>query len=990
MSEHVKKLHIVDNYSKETIDLPIITADFDDNGYEYVDFGFQNKVIWALDENKINASVGGPKDGSWELATLEEFRELWNNSTISSVQRNSYSVFKFTNKNDTSKAIYLGNAIGHFNFIVFDRTTSSNVIVKISQVDSEYIYDINYNVTSSTSNTELYVIHPIIKSDTIVLEKGKGEYSVQQISTNARANGEGSFAEGIETTANGIGSHAEGFKTVAGGVENTEEGEVITGNNSHAEGESTQTIGKGSHAEGGNTIAEGMYSHAEGSTTTSTGYNSHAEGFMTISEGVSSHAEGENTLAEGSGAHAEGVSTKAIGEYSHAEGFMSVAGAKITNIDGDEEIVGHYSHAEGNTTVAEGLGSHAEGSNTSAIGKYSHAEGINSNAFGNYSHTEGNNTITTNDAEHASGKYNISMLNKTLFSIGNGSNEDNRHNVLHISNTGELEITNTLSDFNTESNVDMIYVQERLRKVIKIDCRTLRTLRDSSKLIPGMWYRITDYSNLTGNDGTLVSLGGSVEASFISDTNGFDILVLATSTNTLSEEARAVLHSPTSRYKDCNVDSWKIWYCLDNDTTRFEWPTTACNGVIYRMIDNNNNDIPYDFKHILFKRYRCTVDTTNYPMISELNNTYCGILGSSITGISISSSSSAYRYTFDTNTNTSSTSIGSDSSISKSNYNNVIKPYITSNKQILNNIVFLGSNIFDNYFNYDCYNMTFGSYCGRNTLNNNCYGYVFGYSCVGNIFGNYCYNNILNNNNQYNIFGNNCFYNILGIYCYYNSFGNNCYKIEFGRSCQFNSFGNGCSEIHFLMTNLESDNITLTASSKHNSFGNNCYNIYLNSYCAHNKFGNNCNFIALGTHNESNSFGNNCRSIVFGTLKNFNYTNVNYSDNASARTGNQIFVTDNVSTLYSYIKNIEIQNGVSFISLQSSTGASSSNNNICNVTIHKGVSGGKYTDSDNINIDNTYPILQIKIDPINYVSTTYTYETNVSRDKSGNITIWTT
>ena len=28
-------------------------------------------------------------------------------------------------------------------------------------------------------------------------------------------------------------------------------------------------------------------------------------------------------------------------------------------------------------------------------------------------------------------------------------------------------------------------------------------------------------------------------------------------------------------------------------------------GIIYRMIDSNNNDLCYDFKNIMFKRYFC-------------------------------------------------------------------------------------------------------------------------------------------------------------------------------------------------------------------------------------------------------------------------------------------------------------------------------------------------------------------------------------------------
>lgn len=117
----------------------------------------------------------------------------------------------------------------------------------------------------------------------------------------------------------------------------------------------------------------------------------------------------------------------------------------------------------------------------------------------------------------------------------------------------------------------------------------LKEARDNSKLIPGRQYRITDYQCTTAQIGT-TSAG-----------HQFDIIVTADSKDTLSEEARAALHSGDTYFKDNNLNAWKIWYCLDNDITRFGWAdTTNGKGVIYRMIDEFNNDCPYDFKNILY------------------------------------------------------------------------------------------------------------------------------------------------------------------------------------------------------------------------------------------------------------------------------------------------------------------------------------------------------------------------------------------------------
>lgn len=125
----------------------------------------------------------------------------------------------------------------------------------------------------------------------------------------------------------------------------------------------------------------------------------------------------------------------------------------------------------------------------------------------------------------------------------------------------------------------------------------LKSMRDNGTLTPGMWYRITDYVCTTTQSNT------------ISAGNKFDVIVLATSTNSLSEQARAINHTPqegeTDYFANSNLSAWRIWYCLDNDTTRFAWAdATNGKGVIYRMIDEWENDCEYDFKNIMYIRYK--------------------------------------------------------------------------------------------------------------------------------------------------------------------------------------------------------------------------------------------------------------------------------------------------------------------------------------------------------------------------------------------------
>ena len=205
---------------------------------------------------------------------------------------------------------------------------------------------------------------------------------------------------------------------------------VATGKFSHAEGNRNTASGEVSHAEGMSTTASGNNSHAEGAITTAGKYASHAEGASTTASGSRSHAEGDSTTASGEASHAEGNHTTASGNYgSHAEGYYTTAS-------------GEDSHAEGYYTTAGGSESHAEGYHTTASGSRSHAEGYYTTASGSKSHAEGNYTIAYNESEHAQGKYNVSDINNsgTLFTIGNGTADNKRHNVVGIYHNGDINI----------------------------------------------------------------------------------------------------------------------------------------------------------------------------------------------------------------------------------------------------------------------------------------------------------------------------------------------------------------------------------------------------------------------------------------------------------------------------------------------------------------------------------------------------------------------
>lgn len=160
-------------------------------------------------------------------------------------------------------------------------------------------------------------------------------------------------------------------------------------------------------AVGKNSVASGYASHAEGSNTkTWIGATSTLSDRTVVID--------DNTTVIVSG-------TQAYGRNSHAEGCQSLS-------------YGENSHAEG-TSSAIGWGSHSEGGLTKAEGEYSHAEGRDTLASGRDSHAGGTGTKALHTSEVAYGRYNLSNSD-TLFSIGDGTSDTNRHNAFEITTTG--------------------------------------------------------------------------------------------------------------------------------------------------------------------------------------------------------------------------------------------------------------------------------------------------------------------------------------------------------------------------------------------------------------------------------------------------------------------------------------------------------------------------------------------------------------------------
>jgi hypothetical protein len=125
---------------------------------------------------------------------------------------------------------------------------------------------------------------------------------------------------------------------------------------------------------------------------------------------------------------------------------------------------------------------------------------------------------------------------------------------------------------------------------VEISYSDLKALKDASNLVIGKKYRIIDYITTTA------------QADTASAGHQFDVVVTATDSDELSEDAQAMLHEGDEYFANNQLSLWKLKYNIENDTDKFAWADESGKGVIYEMTDEFNNTLPYDFKNIQFKR----------------------------------------------------------------------------------------------------------------------------------------------------------------------------------------------------------------------------------------------------------------------------------------------------------------------------------------------------------------------------------------------------
>lgn len=411
----------------------------------------------------------------------------------------------------------------------------------------------------------------------------------------------------------------------------------------------------------------------------------------------------------------------------------------------------------------------------------------------------------------------------------------------------------------------------------------LKAMRNGGTLVPGQQYRITDYEATTRQSDTR------------SANHPFDIIVTADAANKLNEEARAIQHDGDTYFSNSKIEAWKVWYCIDNDINRFSWACSMAEtgfpdgkGVVYRLIDEFDNDVPYDFKGIQFKAYGDTDDV--------------------------------WRYTFDSGSvsdNTDGSLIGDAKLITIATRRSAGLPVLHE----LNRIVFKGQS-FENTIGDDCWDITFGGVNQGNTIGSGCYQNKFGEycsfnilgpSCVGNTFGDWVFSTILScacSNNR--ILGTYC---LLGTGCQDNVIESGSYNVTFGACCKENHIGSSCSDVNF------------ANGCRENRIGGNSATI---------TFGTSCRNVIFGVKppNFSDSAAYSVGDMVYRNGYIYKCT----VPHTGSWSGSHF--SRSSATLIEYYSNITIENGVVYLFLEC-TSTPTAASKYQNVTVSSGIAGSQ-------------------------------------------------
>lgn len=199
-----------------------------------------------------------------------------------------------------------------------------------------------------------------------------------------------------------------------------------------------------------------------------------------------------------------------------------------------------------------------------------------------------------------------------------------KNSALKVDNDGKVHIRNNFSDESVpgtswstiaiqdwfkdiENKINSGSTVEPTPNIINTNYADLKSMKSSNTLVPGQMYKFpykcVYNPNQDSSDRKFEFQYNPYQDNHIS--NGV-IVVMAVDSHVFSEDA--IILYQTGDYEDLMGSgrhlvqkALPIKYSFNNDLNRFAWAHPDGYGVIYRMIDDLGNDVPYDFFNIRFE-----------------------------------------------------------------------------------------------------------------------------------------------------------------------------------------------------------------------------------------------------------------------------------------------------------------------------------------------------------------------------------------------------
>lgn len=260
------------------------------------------------------------------------------------------------------------------------------------------------------------------------------------------------------------------------------------------------------------------------------------------------------------------------------------------------------------------------------------------------------------------------------------------------------QVSQDLTNYYTKEELNNLI--NKFLQYVSITYADLVALKNASKLVEGTYYKIIDYITTTN--------GNSATRSEPSRSAGhqFDVVIQAVGPSDLSQMGTCALHEGDTYFANSNLSGWQIWYDIDNNASKYDWAVTdgTGKGVIYRMIDEFQNDLPYDFKNIQFYR-------------DKTSDKYKA-------GVNYFSADDNYYYTFWDSKDKLDLSIQSGyvCTYNKIGINQLADADSDKGDFVLNNNVFMTNNVIETTtISTTCHSNTISGEIRNNTLSSNCY-----------------------------------------------------------------------------------------------------------------------------------------------------------------------------------------------------------------------------------------------------------------------------